>query len=160
MDTNHRIKINVSGTRYEIEEDILRMIPLFNGMLECEHSNQEIYVPRSPILFDHVYRLAVDEKYKYPAKYTSELDYYGVKVKGLKRRVDGSVILEGIVMLIYSIFTIACLVPGVRPIIEFFMATLLKYVSESGIDGKGIESNLMTAVNEMKESEEKAKKAA
>jgi hypothetical protein len=44
-------------------------------LTDCE-INGEIIIDRSPKLFKHVYAFLLDDKYPYPRKYYSELDYY------------------------------------------------------------------------------------
>uniref|UniRef100_A0A6C0C6E4 BTB domain-containing protein n=1 Tax=viral metagenome TaxID=1070528 RepID=A0A6C0C6E4_9ZZZZ len=70
------ITLNVSGKIFKVSRDVLCRSELFNGMLaDCEIDN-EIVISRSAKLFEHIYAYLVDDKYPYPQKYHSELDYY------------------------------------------------------------------------------------
>lgn len=70
------IILNVSGKVFRVPHDIICKSQLFNGMLtDCE-INYEIMIDRSAKLFKHVYAFLLDDKYPYPRKYYSELDYY------------------------------------------------------------------------------------
>uniref|UniRef100_A0A6C0C779 Potassium channel tetramerisation-type BTB domain-containing protein n=1 Tax=viral metagenome TaxID=1070528 RepID=A0A6C0C779_9ZZZZ len=44
-------------------------------MADCPDEN-EIFIERSPKIFEHVLALLIDHLYSYPYKYHSELDYY------------------------------------------------------------------------------------
>jgi hypothetical protein len=43
---------------------------------DCDTVDPEIMIYRSSKLFEHVYAYLLDDKYPYPIKYHSELDYY------------------------------------------------------------------------------------
>jgi len=59
-----------------VSKDVISKSQLFNGMLEDCIIDDEIIIDRSPKLFEHVYSYLLDDKYPYPKKYYSELDYY------------------------------------------------------------------------------------
>jgi len=70
------IKLNVSGRKFKVPCDILSKSQLFAGLFSDCPTDGEITVARSPKLFEHVLAYLFDNKYPYPRKYYSELDYY------------------------------------------------------------------------------------
>ncbi len=74
------IKINVGGTIFETQEITLRKISYFNDLLNDTNLsvNDVLFVDRPAHMFKHVLALAIDNTYKYPKKYLSELGFYGV----------------------------------------------------------------------------------
>jgi hypothetical protein len=68
--------LNVSGKRFEVLRDVMCKSELFAGMLTDCIIDNEIVINRSPKLFEHVFAYLTDNKYPYPKKYYSELDYY------------------------------------------------------------------------------------
>uniref|UniRef100_A0A6C0C724 Potassium channel tetramerisation-type BTB domain-containing protein n=1 Tax=viral metagenome TaxID=1070528 RepID=A0A6C0C724_9ZZZZ len=70
------ITLNISGKIFKVPYDIIRKAQLFDNMLnDCEIIN-EVVIDRSAKLFKHVLSYLIDDKYPYPRKYYSELDYY------------------------------------------------------------------------------------
>lgn len=74
------VTLDVSGTIFKVEEFTFLRIPLFKEAYEGSnrHLNETVWVPRSSKLFHHILGLAIDDTYPYPAKYFSELKYYGL----------------------------------------------------------------------------------
>jgi len=70
------IILNVSGRIFKVSCDVICKSELFNGMLTDCNIDGEIMIDRSSKLFEHVYSYLLDDKYPYPKKYYSELDYY------------------------------------------------------------------------------------
>jgi len=70
------ITLNVSGKIFKVSCDVICKSQLFNSILtDCIIDNETV-INRSPKLFEHVYSYLLDDKYPYPKKYYSELDYY------------------------------------------------------------------------------------
>lgn len=83
------IKLNLSGTLFEVEKDKLIQSDMFKGILEdIEYDGSIINVYRSPHVFKHVLSYLIDNKYPYPLKYESELKYYVIPYKKLYNPVD------------------------------------------------------------------------
>jgi hypothetical protein len=64
---------------YHINNNILIKIPFFKNAIDggvCE--SNLLKIDRSSKIFDHVYAYIIDEKYPYPYKYYTELDFYGI----------------------------------------------------------------------------------
>lgn len=74
------IILNVSGTRFEMEKLVFMKIPLFAKALADSGNfpNKELWIPRSPLLFQHILALAIDDDYPYPEEHCKELEYYGI----------------------------------------------------------------------------------
>ena len=73
-------KVNVLGKIYHIQTAILMKIPYFVKIINGIHNSSiEIYVERSPSLFENVLAYIMDDKY--PIDCYSELDYYGIIYK-------------------------------------------------------------------------------
>lgn len=71
-------KFIIGCKEFIIPEDILNKIPMLkNFMLDSPEGPYIIY--RSPVLFEHVLSFAIDDTYKYPAEYYTELDFYDIK---------------------------------------------------------------------------------
>uniref|UniRef100_A0A6C0C8N1 Potassium channel tetramerisation-type BTB domain-containing protein n=1 Tax=viral metagenome TaxID=1070528 RepID=A0A6C0C8N1_9ZZZZ len=70
------IRINVSGRIFNVSKETICKSQLFNGMLADCTIDDEIVIDRSAKLFEHMYSYLLDNKYPYPKKYYSELDYY------------------------------------------------------------------------------------
>jgi len=70
------IILNISGKIFKVSSDVICKSGLFSGMLMDCKIDGEIIVDRSAKLFKHVYAYLLDDKYPYPKKYYSELDYY------------------------------------------------------------------------------------
>jgi hypothetical protein len=71
------ITLNVSGKIFQVSRETLCKSELFDNMLtDCEIDSEIIMMNRSAKLFKHVYAFLLDDKYPYPRKYYSELDYY------------------------------------------------------------------------------------
>jgi len=79
--------LNVSGRQFEVSKEILSKSQLFNGLLTDCQIDRTITIDRSPKLFEHVLAYLVNDKYPYPRKYYSELDYYLV-VYDIKKLYD------------------------------------------------------------------------
>lgn len=75
-------KVNMSGKIYYIKKDILMKIPYFvDEINKIKNSSVEIFVERSPLLFDHVLAYVLDNNY--PLDCYDELNYYGIKISFL-----------------------------------------------------------------------------
>lgn len=80
------VVVNVSGRRFELNLPVVKSIPLLYTMLhDCTTFDPtgaaksplpEIYVARSPLLFEHVLALAYDNQYKCPSECHRELDFF------------------------------------------------------------------------------------
>ena len=74
-----RITLNVGGQRFETTRATLRRLPYLDNMLQdCgqETHQEEIFVDRSPALFDQVLQWARDPLHPFPLAYAYELDFY------------------------------------------------------------------------------------
>lgn len=70
-------KVNVLGRIYYLKSNILMRIPYFANIIkEMDNSSIEIYVDRSPLLFDEV--LAYIMNVSYSLESSEELDFYGI----------------------------------------------------------------------------------
>lgn len=75
--------VKVCGITYEIEEQILRKSEYFNELLNDSSKNYlnvPIEIQRSPNIFNHILSLMINPNYEFPAKYLSELEFYGMEV--------------------------------------------------------------------------------
>jgi len=71
-------KVNVLGKIYYLKRDILMKIPHFVKIInEMNNSSVEIFVDRSPLLFDQVLAYVMDEQSPIDCSY--ELHFYGIK---------------------------------------------------------------------------------
>ena len=80
------IKINVGGTIFETKLDTFKKINYFKYLFEDNtvdntvnnHVDNAVFVDRPAHVFKHVLAFAIDDTYKYPAKYRNELDFYDI----------------------------------------------------------------------------------
>ena len=74
------IKINIQGTIFETTETTLKKINYFKYLFEDTNItiNDIPFVDRPSHIFKHVLAYVIDDKYNYPMKYASELDFYDV----------------------------------------------------------------------------------
>ena len=75
---SQRIKLNVGGQFFETTTQTLKQAAYFEALLNRWHDQEEIFIDRSPHIFKHVLSLLRDPTYAYPAKYASELNFYGI----------------------------------------------------------------------------------
>lgn len=76
MEDTRRVKFNVGGRIFEMTWATLKRIPtLFHMMTD---QDDELFVDRSPKLFEEVFAFVVDEKHPFPLRYSYELDWYHV----------------------------------------------------------------------------------
>jgi len=76
-------KVNMLGKIYYIKTEILMKIPFFVKLInKINDSSVEIFVDRSPELFNQILSYINDEKYKIDC--TSELDFYEIKYSRFK----------------------------------------------------------------------------
>lgn len=70
-------KVNMLGKIYHLKKEILMKIPYFvKRIKDINNSSVEIFVDRSPLLFEHVLSYVMDDKY--PIDRYSELEFYGI----------------------------------------------------------------------------------
>ncbi len=70
-------KVNMLGKIYHLKTDLLMKIPYFAKRInDINNSSVDIFVDRSPVLFDNVLAYIMDDTY--PIDYR-ELDFYGIK---------------------------------------------------------------------------------
>lgn len=97
-----RIVLNVSGRRFEVTPATLAKIPFLANAptQDCD----DIFIERSPLLFEEVLALVLDEKHPFPARYAYELDWYGIEYdanklyddhKAALRRMEEKISLVG-----------------------------------------------------------------
>lgn len=78
------INLDVSGQLFSVQKDTLLKIPYFNNLFnDCDEIPKTIFVARPPNIFKHVIGYVIDNLYPYPAKYTFELDFYGIEYNDL-----------------------------------------------------------------------------
>lgn len=78
------ITLNVGGKIFMAYKSVLVKSGLLKGMLEdAKHSEETIFIGRSPSPFKHVLGYLIDKEYPYPSKYRSELDYFRIKTKNI-----------------------------------------------------------------------------
>ncbi len=82
MQQEERITLNVCGRRFEVSRKTLALIPMFNNAPH-EPSDGEIFIERSPLVFEQVLALVLDPKHPFPLAYAYELDYYGIEYEPL-----------------------------------------------------------------------------
>jgi len=79
------VLLDVSGTIFKMEKEVFLRIPLFKRMysdvqidvqLDANNTESPIWIPRSPIIFQHILAKAIDDDYIFPSKYRNELKYY------------------------------------------------------------------------------------
>lgn len=74
------IKVNASGTIFETTIPILKKIPYFLYLFEDTTDYSDvIFLDRPAHIFKHVLAFALDDTYKFPAKYKTELDYFDMQ---------------------------------------------------------------------------------
>jgi hypothetical protein len=78
MEDTRRVKFNVGGRIFEMTWATLKRIPtLYHMMTDCRDES-EMFIDRSPMLFEQVFAFVVDEKHPFPLRYSYELDWYDV----------------------------------------------------------------------------------
>lgn len=78
MEDARRVKFNVGGRSFETTWATLKRIPtLYHMMTDCQDQS-ELFIDRSPMLFEQVFAFVVDEKHPFPLRYSYELDWYDV----------------------------------------------------------------------------------
>ena len=71
------IIINVCGKIFKTDLETICKSNLFKNMIDdMGVPTEEIFINRSPKLFEHVLAYIIDENYPFPFKYRSELDYF------------------------------------------------------------------------------------
>lgn len=70
------VTLNISGRIFRIPTETLAPSKYISDLIG---DDLEIVINRSPKLFEHVFAYLVDPKYKYPQKYSDELDYYQIE---------------------------------------------------------------------------------
>lgn len=73
------IRLNVGGQIFETTKETLLFSDYFKAFLTNWTHDKEIFIDRSPKLFEHVLCLLRDPSYPYPKKYKGELDFYQIK---------------------------------------------------------------------------------
>jgi hypothetical protein len=73
------IKLNVGGQIFETTKETLMFSDYFKSFLTNWSHDKEIFIDRSPRLFEHVLCLLRDPTYPYPNDYVGELDFYQIK---------------------------------------------------------------------------------
>lgn len=74
---SERVRLNVGGVHFETTKETLMKAPYFEALLSRWHQDQqEIYIDRSGVGFEHVLNLLRDSSYDFPRQYKNELDYY------------------------------------------------------------------------------------
>lgn len=82
-----RIKLNVGGCKFETTRATLAGSEYFTKLLELSGEN-EIFIDRSGILFEHVLCLLRNPDYEYPMEHIDELRVYGIHQKVGKTTKD------------------------------------------------------------------------
>jgi len=86
MSNKHRdiILLDLSGTIFKMEKEVFLRIPLFKRMYSdvLDSNESPIWIPRSPMIFQHILAKAIDDDYIFPSKYRNELKYY--ELEGLE----------------------------------------------------------------------------
>lgn len=72
-----RIRVNVSGRVFELTQEAFTALPLLANAPRVE--GEELFIARSPLVFEHVLALVLDPLHPFPAAYAYELDYWGVE---------------------------------------------------------------------------------
>lgn len=70
------VTLNISGHIFKIPVETLMPSKYISDLIVA---GSEIVINRSAKLFEHVYAYLIDLKYKYPKKYSDELDYYQIE---------------------------------------------------------------------------------
>lgn len=79
MEDTRRVKFNVGGRIFEMTWATLKRIPtLYHMMTDCQDQG-EMFIDRSPKLFEEVFAFVVDALHPFPRRYSYELDWYDVK---------------------------------------------------------------------------------
>lgn len=86
---SRRVKLNVGGRIFETTYDTLAPSGYFAARLKWNDtiedsepdSDNEIFVDRSYVIFEHVLGLLRDINYPYPEEHLSELDFYIIDIK-------------------------------------------------------------------------------
>lgn len=99
-----RISINVGGQLFETTTETLKQARYFEALLNRWLQQEEIFIDRSPHIFKHVLSLLRDPTYDYPAKYASELEFYGIDAVLAPNHL--SIINQNIIMLYEVLDTI------------------------------------------------------
>ncbi len=79
MNKMNKTKLNVGGREYNIPIDILNKIPYFTKDSNLTLKDDEIFISRSPLIFEHVISYVLDLKYPFPVEYSYELDFYNIE---------------------------------------------------------------------------------
>lgn len=80
--SDKRIKLNVGGKLFETYQRTLIQSKYFNSMFDKfaeSKSNNEIFIDRSPVLFEHILNYLRDPGYKIPKICYSEFLFYGIE---------------------------------------------------------------------------------
>ena len=71
------ITINVCGKIFKTDLETITKSELFKNMIDDVGApTEEIFINRSPALFEHVLAYLIDQQYPFPLKYEAELKYY------------------------------------------------------------------------------------
>ena len=76
-----KITINAGGTLFQTTKKTLQKAEYFKDLFEsCLDINDELFIDRSPVGFEHVLSYLRDQNYLFPTEYLYELRYYGISV--------------------------------------------------------------------------------
>lgn len=92
------IHLKFNDETVDVTKETINKIPYFRDMLsDCGYVDKAINVDRPSKTFKHVLAYIIDDLYPYPAKYSHELDFYGIEYnkdklynpnKGLLERIE------------------------------------------------------------------------
>jgi hypothetical protein len=78
---NTRIKLNVGGMKFETTYLTLKQSSMFRSWLSRWKIEEELFVDRSGLIFEHVLNYLRNPLYYYPEDDVDELGYYGIDTK-------------------------------------------------------------------------------
>jgi hypothetical protein len=72
------IEVSLCGKKFEVPKHILEKSPYFKDLFD-EYEGKDcksLYIPRSPIAFEHILTHLIYENYKVPEKYEEDMKYF------------------------------------------------------------------------------------
>jgi hypothetical protein len=77
------IKLSLCGKKFEVAKEVLERSPYFKDIFEEYEKDsktfERLYVPRSPLAFEHILTYLICDKYEVPSSFDEDMRYFLLK---------------------------------------------------------------------------------